>query len=287
MSARLIVIGYDGSQGAERALRWGLEEAVRVGADVQLVYALTWPNYLPAASMVPGTPVWPDQDTEPMVQHMLSAAVARACAQFPQVTVTPVVERGPAALILCERSSGAALLVVAGRRHGAFAEVLLGSVAAAVATHAHCTVVVAGDREPGPAEPVLLGLDESAHADRTAGFAFDQAAARGVGVRAVRAWLPPPDPWIGSSSVDREELAIAERVAVREQLAAWRDKYPELPVEIDVIAGHPYRVLTEATRRAQFVVLGARGRGGFGDLRLGSVTRHVLHERGATVAVVR
>jgi nucleotide-binding universal stress UspA family protein len=147
---------------------------------------------------------------------------------------------------------------------------------------------VAGEREPLPAvEPVLLGLDESAQADRTAGFAFDQAAARGVTLHVVRAWMPPPDPWIGSPSVDREEVAFAEQVAVRAQLIAWREKFPSVPVDVDVIVGHPYQVLTKAARRAQLVVLGARGRGGFRGLLLGSVTRHLLHQRGATVAVVR
>jgi nucleotide-binding universal stress UspA family protein len=287
MSAGRIVIGYDGSPGSERALRWGLAEAARTHAGVELVCAVAWPNYLPAASMATGAVVWPDLGAEKAVEAMLAATGARTRTQFPHVPVTIVVERGPAAPVLCDRSRGAALLVVGGRSHGAFAEVLLGSVAAAVVTHADCTVVVAGDREPAAVGPVLLGLDESAGADLAAEFAFEQAAARGVSVRAVRAWMPPPDPWIGSPSVDRAEVTVAERVAVREQLAAWRVKYPSVRVDIGVIVGHPYRVLTEAAQHAQLVVLGARGRGGLRGLRLGSVTRHVLHQRGATVAVVR
>lgn len=283
-----IVIGYDGSQGAEHALRWGLVEAVRTHSDVELVYAWNWPNYLPAASMVPGTSVWPDLGAEKAVGELLATAVAQVRAEFPHVAVTTTEQRGSAASVLCDRSQDAALLVVGRRSHGAFTEVLLGSVAAAVAAHAHCTVVVAADRKP-PATtgPVLLGLDESAHADRTAGFAFDQAAARGVTLQVVRAWMPPPDPWIGSPFVDREEIAVAEHVAVSEQLTGWRQKYPSVPVDIHVIVGHPYRVLTEAARRAQLAVLGARGRGGLRGLRLGSVTRHVLHHGSTTVAIVR
>jgi nucleotide-binding universal stress UspA family protein len=288
MSARRIVIGYDGSQGAERALRWGLVEAARTGGDVEVVYAVAWPDYLPAASMVPGPPVWPDLSAESAAEGMLETVAGQVRAQFRHVPVTAVVRRGAAAQILCDRSREAALVVVGGRSHGAFAEVLLGSVASAVAAHADCTVVVAGDREPLPVvDPVLLGLDESAHADRAAGFAFDQAAARGVTLHVVRAWMPPPDPWIGSPSVDREEVAVAERVAVGEQVTAWREKFPSVPVNIDVVVGHPYRVLTEAARGAQLVVLGARGRGGLRGPSLGSVTRHLLHQRGATVAVVR
>lgn len=287
MSVRRIVIGYDGSPGSERALRWGLVEAARTHAGVELVCAMAWPNYLPVAAMVPGTAGWPELGAEKAAEGMLAETGARARTQFPHVPVSLVVDRGPAAPVLCDRSKGAALLVVGGRSHGVFAEILLGSVAAAVVTHADCTVVVAGDGEPRAVGPVLLGLDESAGADLAAGFAFEQAAARVASVRVVRAWMPPPDPWIGSPAVDRDEVTVAERVAVREQLAAWRAKYPSVRVDIEVVVGHPYRVLTEAAQHAQLVVLGARGRGGLQGLRLGSVTRHVLHQRDATVAVVR
>jgi nucleotide-binding universal stress UspA family protein len=64
-------------------------------------------------------------------------------------------------------------------------------------------------------------------------------------------------------------------------------KFPSVPVVVNSVVGHPYKVLTEAARDAQLVVVGARGRGGFRDLRLGSVTRYVLHHGTGTVAVVR
>jgi nucleotide-binding universal stress UspA family protein len=199
-----------------------------------------------------------------------------------------VTHRGPAAPVLRDRADGAALLVVGSHSHRAIAGLLLGSVAEAVTAHSLSSVVVV--REPVPPiddRPVVLGLDESEHTDAAIGFAFEQAAALGVPLRAVHAWMPPTDPWIGSPSVDREEVAVGERSWAGKLLVGWRERFPLVPVTLESVAGHPYNVLTESASDAQLIVVGARGRGGFHGLHLGSVTRHLLHHGSSTIAVIR
>lgn len=132
----------------------------------------------------------------------------------------------------------------------------------------------------------MVGLDNSDRADLAARFAFEQAAARGVRLHAVRAWMPPEDPWIGTP-FDRDEIDTAERRSLHQLLTGWQDKYPTVPVTAHVVVGHPYRVLCDAARTGQLMVVSARGRGGFAALRLGSVTRHLLHHCPTTIAVIR
>jgi len=288
MSESPIVVGYDGSHDARKALQWALGEAARTDAAVDVVYVWRWPEYLPASSLVPGVPVWPDMTAEKELEAMLADMAEDARAQFPGVVVRTVVAHGTPASVLRELSDGARLLVVGGRSHGMLPGFLIGSVAGALAAHASCTVVVVRDVAAGSVRaPIVLALDESSRASRVAGFAFDQAAAQGSVLRVVRAWMPPPDPWIGSGSIDRDEISTAELAAVRRQVAPWQGRYPSVELEIEAIVGHPYRVVAQAAEQARMVVLGARGKGGFAGLELGSVTRYVLHHVPATIAVVR
>lgn len=287
MPTNTLVVGYDGSREADQAARWALREAERTGATVEFVHAWVQPPYVPAAALVPDN-FWSNAETEAAINAMMARLVVAARRDHPTVEVTSKVTHGPVAQVLRDRSTHADLLVVGGRSHGAVADILLGSVAAAVAVHAACSVVVVrGTDRPADLRPVVVGLDDSPQAESLARFAFEQAAAYGVAVNAIRAWMPPPDPWIGSRFVDRDEISTAERAALLDLLRDWREKFPTVPVATNVVVGHPYRILTDAAWVGQLVVVGARGRGGFHGPRLGSVSRHLLHHSPCSVAVVR
>ena len=58
-------------------------------------------------------------------------------------------------------------------------------------------------------------------------------------------------------------------------------------VEHRVVHGPTRETLIEASRSAQLMVVGARGRGGFTGLLLGSVSQALLHHAQCPVAVVR
>jgi nucleotide-binding universal stress UspA family protein len=282
-----IVVGYDGSPEADLAARWALDEARRTGHPVELVYAWAYPAYMPAASLVPGIATWPGDEARAAARARLSTAVTEARTSHPGVDVGSVILDGPPALVLRDRAEHAGLLVVGGRSHGAFAGAVLGSVSGAVAAHAARSVVVVRDtRRNLHVRPVVAGLDESDIADLVAGFAFDQAAGRGVPLHVVRAWMPPVDPLTGFE-LERDAVTAAEQASVAAVLAGWREKFPQVPVSTSVVVGHPYEVLGEAAETAQLMVVGARGRGGFPSLRVGSVSRHLLNHTGSTIAIVR
>lgn len=82
-------------------------------------------------------------------------------------------------------------------------------------------------------------------------------------------------------------LAQAEEAVMAEALAGRRERYPEVSVEPRVTRGGTREALIEASSTAQLLVVGARGRGGFAGLLLGSVSQAMVHHAHCPVAVVR
>jgi nucleotide-binding universal stress UspA family protein len=133
-----IVVGVDGSEGADRALAFALDEARARHADIKAVAA--W--HVPAAAYETGwVPVSVDPtDFEKIAEAGLEKSVEEAASSG--VSVTPIVREGQAAEVLVAEAHGADLLVVGSRGLGGFKGLLLGSVGQQCAYHAACPVVI-------------------------------------------------------------------------------------------------------------------------------------------------
>ncbi|PGH45946.1 Nucleotide-binding universal stress protein, UspA family [Micromonospora sediminicola] len=286
MSDDEILVGYDGSTDASVALDWALDEAGRSGRPVRLAYVFEW---LTVAGWIgPGVApgVWPDETARRQVEELVRKAAADAAAERPGLTVHGEVFDGPPALVLQERSAGAGMLVLGSRGHGGFGGLLAGSTAVSVTAHAHCPVVVVRDGQAATSGPVVVGSDGSPSALRALGFAVERAAQRDVPLRVLRAWEPPGDRWV-PPDFDPQETAATERAAAEAELAPWRESFPDVPVEIEAVPGSAAALLVEASRSAQLVVVGSRGRGGLRGMLLGSVSQQLIQHAHCPVAVVR
>ena len=82
------------------------------------------------------------------------------------------------------------------------------------------------------------------------------------------------------------ELEPRRLLLVTEALAGWTQKYPGVDVRQSVVHAHAVPALVEHSARAQLLVVGSRGRGGFAGLLLGSVSHGVLQRATCPVAVV-
>ena len=283
MTAKRIIVGYDRSPEAKFGAAWALDEAARTGAPVELFYAYEWPEWAPAASMMPAPAIWPDGETDRAIKGMLDEAVAAARQSHPGVRTTASIMHAGAALTLRDRSSDASLIVLGSRGHNAIAAV--GSVSVAVSAHAHCPVVVVRG-EPKRAAPVVAGIDQSDCASLVLAFAFEQAAARGVPLRVIRTGSFALG-FLEERPVVAEQIVKDEQRALEDFVAGWREKFPDVQVSATYVTGHPADALTAASNDAQLVVVGSRGRGALRGMLLGSVSQHLLHRSPCAVAVIR
>jgi nucleotide-binding universal stress UspA family protein len=257
-----IVVGYDGSAYSQAALLWARDEAVRTGAPIEVLHADEWPGTAPP--MVPLPLLRPDRTVSDAIGEALDRAVATVRKTHPSVAVTSRAVRGHAAAALIDRSRDARLIVLGGHGHSVVAG-LLGSVISAVSAHAHCPVVVVRG-VPQPDDAVVAGADGSALTLPVLRFAAEQAAARKVPLRVIRA------------APERENPG-APLVVVREQ-------FPGLTMQVEDTLEHPAAALARASAAAQLLVVGSRGHGPVTGLLLGSISQHMLRHSACTVAVI-
>ena len=284
MTGAPVLVGVDGSAASLVAVDLAVREATLRGRSLRIVYGDPWANH-PAWVDLPSVPsgaLPSDPLADP--ERAIRAATERAGAT--SVPMTGEVLAGDPATVLIRASADAELLVLGHRGRGGFPELLIGSVAVKVAAHAACPVIVTRGAAPAAGD-VLLGVDGSSATHPAAGFAFQEAALRGTGLQALRAWRGPD--LIGPTDMliydpDTERTAQAKIIA--DTLSHWARRYPLVPVHADVVPGRTAHVLVNASGRAQLLVLGARGHGGLPGRRLGSVSHAVLHHANCPVAIL-
>ncbi|MBX7268234.1 universal stress protein [Micromonospora sp. Llam7] len=289
MSEAEILVAYDGSPDAAAALEWALEQARRDGRPVRLAYVFEW---LTVAGWVgPGvTPgAWPDEQARRQVEELVGKAAADAAAAHPELSVRGEVLDGPPALVLEESSAETGLLVLGSRGHGGFAGLLAGSTAVTVTAHAHCPVVVVRGGSSGGARAghIAVGVDGSEQSLLALGFAFEQAALRRVPLHVARAWQPRREQWSLTGEQARDAANAAHAAELDEPLRRWRAAFPDVEVTVETAATAPAGLLIDASRNAQLIVVGTRGRGGLRGMVLGSVSQQLIQHAHCPVAVIR
>lgn len=188
---------------------------------------------------------------------------------------------------LVDAAKEADMVVVGTRGHGAVKRLLLGSVSTGLLHHARCPVaVVNADSETAPATgPVVVGVDGSRASQRAVEIAFEEASMRGVDLVALHSWsdrsesLHPYVDWATVQVPAEKTLAVS--------LAGWCERYPDVTVHRESVFDRPVEHLLERSDRAQLLVVGSHGRGGFAGMLLGSVSTAVVQAARVPVIVAR
>lgn len=281
-----VVVGVDGSDPSQQALRWAAAEANLRGSRLRVVTAYRPP--WPAEEIAAGTDL--DAAALARAEDLVAEMVAQARQAAPDTVVSGLAVCGAPVPVLNDAGTNGALIVVGSRGHGGFSGLLLGATGLQLATHAASPVVVVRGRTESGAGPVVVGVDGSAGSDMAAGVAFHEAAMRGCTLALVRAYRVPTPHWgqrIEPVDLDGERLRLAELAALRACVEPWREKFPQVPVDEVVTHGDAASVLTAMSTAADLVVVGTRGHGGFAGLLLGSVGQKLLHHAHCPVLIAR
>lgn len=282
-----VVVGVDGSPSSDLALDWAVQECTRRSLPLHILHALDDGHPITSAGMA-----YAIGSLRQNADRVRTSAVTHAHRANPNLAISwgdppfgPAF--GPAAVLV--KASEAADTVVVGASERGAGGLLLRSISVQVASHAHAPVVVVHDSPAAVGAPVVVGVDGLALSKNAIAYAFAQASARGVGLTVVHGWwleyvegTSDSDVW----SVDWQEFAEVEQALVTESLADLRKRYPEVEVRRHSVRGLPVEALVRQSESSCLVVVGTRGRSGFSDLLLGSVSQGVMHRAHCPVAIV-
>ncbi|CAL9606371.1 Universal stress protein_MSMEI_3859 [Streptomyces sp. enrichment culture] len=285
-----VVVGVDGSPSSLAAVEVAAREAALRGAQLRLVHAFGGPSVRVPPRARPWSPA--AAGLREMVDGTLAQAERRARGAAPRVEIARDVTVGEPVTVLEIESRTASLVVVGSRGLSAFGSLLLGSTGVHLAAHGRCPVLVVRGG-PDPAGPVLLAADGSPAGEAAVAFAFAEASLRGAYLLALHVWStrteraydgPADPPFV---TYDEDHLYAEEERMLAEALSGHRERHPDVTVRSRLVRGRVRPALIDASGGAQLVVAGARGRGGFRGLLLGSVSQALLHHAHCPVAVVR
>ncbi|GAB3528570.1 universal stress protein [Phytohabitans suffuscus] len=133
---------------------------------------------------------------------------------------------------------------------------------------------------------VVVGVDGSVASKAALRWAADQVRLTGATLQAVTAWEYPALYGWGPTYPYEDFAGLAGKVltkAVREALGPSS----EVDVRETVSAGHPARVLIDVSERAQALVVGSHGVGGFVGAMLGSVSQYCAHHARCPLVIIR
>ncbi|MGD6740735.1 universal stress protein [Streptomyces sp. BH106] len=282
-----VLVGADGSESSLEAVSVAAREARERGLGLRIVHAFVWPHMRAAGLAAAAQALREQADT------VVTTAVEHARAAEPDLAdVEGEVVTGEALTVLTARSKEADLVVVGSRGLGAFTGLLIGSVAVYLAAHAECPVLVVRGRADADGL-IAVAVDSSGDARAAVEAAFGEAERRGTGLLALHVWntwsAEGPDhhgalsPLVSNISELRKQAGQTLTDALAPGLAA----HPHISVERRLLEGRVRPVLIEASKEARMIVVGARGRGGFKGLIMGSVSQALLHHADCPVLVVR
>lgn len=133
---------------------------------------------------------------------------------------------------------------------------------------------------------IVVGVDGSPASIEALQWAARTADSTGAQLVAVTSWDYPASYGMAAGFGNWNPAADAQKIVDQAISAAFPEPRPDT-VRTVISQGHPAEVLIEASRDAEMLVVGSRGRGGFVGLLLGSVSAYCAEHALCPVVVIR
>lgn len=284
--AGTIVFGVDGSESANRALAWAVDQAVAEHRALTLAHAIS-----PADAMgldLAGVDHRVGEAMRTGGHELLRVARESVAERAPDLEVHEVLRVVDPRELLLALSTEAAMVVLGSRGRGPVRTLLLGSVGVALSRHARCPVVVHRPSNPGKVRHgLLVGVDGTAHSHAALEFAFAQASLRGLPLTVLHSFWDAQAAVAGPHRVDAHSSEFEEqRLLIAESVSGMGEKFPDVRVEIELARGYPGDCLVLMGERMTMIVLGAHHGGAISRIMGGSAVTSVVEHATCPVAVV-
>lgn len=254
-----VIVGYDGSTGAEGAVEWAACEAEQRKASLRILTCWAVPaevDFYGAGRRQADS---------------LTTVVAATKQRHPHLLVTSSATPMDPRDALIDEAAEADLLVIGSSTVGAARQLLLGSVAKTAARRSPCPVVVVRGAGVRPVRKIVVGIDGSNASAAAVDWACAEADFHHAEVLLVHAWE-------GEGSRDDAQRVVDLAVAECHARTGAR-------VRGGLLDGSPAAAIIRASRDADLVAIGSRGRSGFKTALFGSVALSVAEEAACPVGI--
>lgn len=270
-----VVVGVDGSEQSDRAVRFALAEARRRDVGMLLVHAVH--ETAPMSAKLPRLRV--GQLTE-VGRRLVDDAERLALDIDPAIDISKSVKAGSRVGMLVDAGAHASAIVLGHRSRSLPSRVLTSSTTTGVAARAHCPVISVPESwvEGSDVGRIVVGVDGSDAAHDALDLGFREARRRGAYLVALHAWRLPIvyEGEYATTMVDDWMTPAAEEMD--KTLTPFRETYPDVKVEVDLQHEFAGPALLEATEHADLIVVGRRGHGAPWGIYLGSLARMLIRE---------
>lgn len=136
---------------------------------------------------------------------------------------------------------------------------------------------------------LLIGHDGSEFSTTALSWTLQLAERLVSSVTVVRGWVlttaPRPDTWAPGYMPPMTDFEASTRERLEEDVARVVGEHPDVRVSHQAVHGRPAGILVEGSARADMLVVGPRGLGGFRGLVLGSVSEQCVRHAQCPVVV--